>query len=146
MRSIIVLLSLMLTAVAGGLQRYLQANGFQTRGLEATALVPVSLRSADEANRMGNRISALRVPLAVDVEDEPARLQATKPPRTTPRGPLDRSVGWGWLRRRRTRVVWRALTLVTQSPPRDSTSSFLTQVSPTRPSRQAVTPQPRPPP
>jgi diacylglycerol O-acyltransferase / wax synthase len=67
-----------LCAVAGGLHRYLRAGGYETRGLELTAAVPVSLRSAEEARSGGNRISAVLVPLAVDVEEEIPRLAATR--------------------------------------------------------------------
>jgi WS/DGAT/MGAT family acyltransferase len=67
-----------LCALAGGLHRYLKGIGVRTRSLELTALVPVSLRSAEEAAALGNRISAILVPLAVDVEDEIARLAATR--------------------------------------------------------------------
>jgi diacylglycerol O-acyltransferase / wax synthase len=67
-----------LSVLAGGLHRYLDANGIATRGLEPLALVPVALRSADEARALGNRISAMLVPLAVDASGEVARLAATR--------------------------------------------------------------------
>jgi WS/DGAT/MGAT family acyltransferase len=67
-----------LCVLAGGLNRYLRANGVSTRGLELTALVPVSLRSPDEALTLGNRISAMLVPLAVDPTHEVPRLAATR--------------------------------------------------------------------
>jgi diacylglycerol O-acyltransferase len=67
-----------LCGLAGGLHRYLRGIGVRTYGLELTALVPVSLRAAEEAATLGNRISAILVPLAVDVEDEVARLAATR--------------------------------------------------------------------
>jgi len=67
-----------LAILAGGLRRFLEADGFETRGLELTALVPVSLRSAAESARLGNRISAMLVPLAVDPVDELSRLAATR--------------------------------------------------------------------
>jgi WS/DGAT/MGAT family acyltransferase len=67
-----------LSVLAGGLHRYLRALGIETRGLEAVALVPVSLRTSQEAGAMGNRISAMLVPLAVDPEGELARLAATR--------------------------------------------------------------------
>ena len=66
-----------LSVLAGGLHRQLASVGVSTRAMELTAMVPVSLRSAAEASRLGNRISALLVPLAVDLENEPARLRAT---------------------------------------------------------------------
>lgn len=67
-----------LCALAGGLHRYLRQNGIATRGLELTALVPVSLRDASEARSMGNRISAMLVPLAVDPNEEVPRLASTR--------------------------------------------------------------------
>jgi WS/DGAT/MGAT family acyltransferase len=67
-----------LAVLAGGLKRWLEAYGRDTRGLELTALVPVSLRRAPEAAQLGNRIAAMLVPLAVDPPDEAARLAATR--------------------------------------------------------------------
>lgn len=67
-----------LCILAGGLHRYLRANGIATRGLELTALVPVSLRTAEEVLTLGNRISAMLVPLAVDPTTEVPRLVATR--------------------------------------------------------------------
>jgi len=67
-----------LCTLAGGLHRYLRGAGIATRGVELVALVPVSLRSADEASAMGNRISALLVPLAIDPTAEVPRLGATR--------------------------------------------------------------------
>jgi WS/DGAT/MGAT family acyltransferase len=67
-----------LAVLAGGLRRYLRAQGIETRGLEPVALVPVSLRSPDEHGAFGNRISAMLVPLAVDPEGDVARLAATR--------------------------------------------------------------------
>jgi WS/DGAT/MGAT family acyltransferase len=64
----------LLSVIAGGLHRYLEAGGTSTRGLELTALVPVSLRARTGANALGNRISAMLVPLPTDLEREPPRL------------------------------------------------------------------------
>jgi len=66
-----------LCVLAGGLHRYLEAHGISTRALEVTAAVPVSLRSPTEATALGNRISAMLVPLGVDLPGEQARLRAT---------------------------------------------------------------------
>jgi WS/DGAT/MGAT family acyltransferase len=67
-----------LTVLAGGLHRYLGSIGARTSGSELVALVPVSLRSPEEASSsLGNRISALRVPLQTDPAHEVARLKAT---------------------------------------------------------------------
>jgi diacylglycerol O-acyltransferase len=67
-----------LCVLAGGLHRYLRGMGVDTARLEPTALVPVSLRSTEEAGTMGNRISAMLVPLAADIAEEPPRLAATR--------------------------------------------------------------------
>ena len=67
-----------LATLAGGLKRWLESYGRDTRGLELTALVPVSLRSSAEAAQLGNRIAAMLVPLAVDPAGEVARLAATR--------------------------------------------------------------------
>ena len=67
-----------LACLAGGLRRYLDASGHSTSGFEATALVPVNLRAPAEAAALGNRISAMLVPLAVDSPDDLAGLAATR--------------------------------------------------------------------
>jgi WS/DGAT/MGAT family acyltransferase len=67
-----------LSVLAGGLHRYLRGNGVPTRGIEVVALVPVSLRRPEESHRLGNRISGMLVPLAVDPVQEVARLAATR--------------------------------------------------------------------
>ena len=67
-----------LAVLAGGLHRLLRARGIRTRGLEAVALVPVSVRRPDERDGLGNRVSGMLVPLAVDPPSECARLAATR--------------------------------------------------------------------
>src|SRR4029079_11875778 len=53
-------------------------RGVRTEGLELRALVPVSIRSRDEHDTMGNRIVAMRGPLPVYVEDPVARLRVVR--------------------------------------------------------------------
>jgi WS/DGAT/MGAT family acyltransferase len=67
-----------LSVLAGGLHRYLRGCGYPTRGLELVALVPVSLRRPEESHSLGNRISGMLVPLAVDPTQEVPRLAATR--------------------------------------------------------------------
>ncbi len=67
-----------LACLAGGLRRYLDAGGHSTSGFEPTALVPVNLRAPADAAALGNRISAMLVPLAVDSPDDLAGLAATR--------------------------------------------------------------------
>jgi diacylglycerol O-acyltransferase / wax synthase len=68
----------LLTVVAGGLRRWLRSRGVRTEGLELRALVPVSIRAADERGQMGNRLAVMRGPLPVYVEDPVARLQVVR--------------------------------------------------------------------
>jgi diacylglycerol O-acyltransferase / wax synthase len=67
-----------LAVVAGGLRTLLRSRGVRTEGLELRALVPVSIRSRDEHDHMGNRIVAMRGPLPVYVEDPVARLRVVR--------------------------------------------------------------------
>ncbi len=64
-----------LSIVAGGIGRYLRARGHDTTGLELRAMVPVSVRTAEEHGALGNRISAMMAPLPVWCEDPVERLQ-----------------------------------------------------------------------
>ncbi|HEX2266472.1 MAG TPA: WS/DGAT domain-containing protein [Solirubrobacterales bacterium] len=63
-----------LSIVAGGIGKYLRARGHDTEGLELRALVPVSVRAAEEHGALGNRISAMMAPLPVWCEDPVERL------------------------------------------------------------------------
>ena len=63
-----------LAIVTGALGRYLRARGHDTGGLELRAMVPVSVRAAEEQGALGNRISAMMAPLPVWCEDPVERL------------------------------------------------------------------------
>jgi diacylglycerol O-acyltransferase len=67
-----------LAVVAGALQRWLRSRGVRTEGLELRALVPVSIRAADEHRQLGNRLVVMRGPLPVYVEDPVARLRVVR--------------------------------------------------------------------
>ncbi len=67
---------IVLAAVAGALGRYLRARGHATAELELKAMVPISVRTADEHGDLGNRVSAMYAPLPVGVEDPAERLRA----------------------------------------------------------------------
>ncbi|MCW2983211.1 MAG: wax ester/triacylglycerol synthase family O-acyltransferase, partial [Conexibacter sp.] len=67
-----------LTIVTGALRDWLHSRGVRTEGLELRALVPVSTRSKDEQGQLGNRITVMRGPLPVYIEDPIARLRAVK--------------------------------------------------------------------
>jgi diacylglycerol O-acyltransferase / wax synthase len=64
-----------LTIVSGALARWLHGRGIRTEGLEMRALVPVSVRTQDERNTLGNRLTAMRGPLPVYITDPVARLR-----------------------------------------------------------------------
>jgi diacylglycerol O-acyltransferase len=66
-----------LSVVAGGIGKYLRARGHDTAGLELRAMVPVSIRAAEEHGALGNRISAMMAPLPVWCEDPVERLRIT---------------------------------------------------------------------
>src|SRR2546428_13967306 len=54
-----------LTAVAGALHRLLRYRGDPTKGRTLRAMVPVSVRSEDEKDALGNRVSSWLVDLPV---------------------------------------------------------------------------------
>src|SRR3954449_8753097 len=64
-----------LAVVTGALRSWLHGRGIRTEGLELRALVPVSIRTADERGDLGNRIALMRGPLPVYVEDPVRRLR-----------------------------------------------------------------------
>jgi diacylglycerol O-acyltransferase len=65
-----------LTVVAGALRRWLLERGVKVDGLELKALVPVSIRTENEHGELGNKLTAMRGPLPVGVEDPVERLHA----------------------------------------------------------------------
>ena len=64
-----------LTVVSGALAGWLRSRGVRTEGLEMRALVPVSVRTKEQKNTLGNQITVMRGPLPVFIEDPVARLQ-----------------------------------------------------------------------
>jgi diacylglycerol O-acyltransferase / wax synthase len=66
-----------LSIVAGGIGKYLRARGHPTEDLVLRAMVPVSVRAAEEHGALGNRISAMMAPLPVGCEDPVERLKTT---------------------------------------------------------------------
>ncbi len=64
-----------LAVVTGALRSFLIARGYRTEGLELRALVPVSVRAADERGQLGNRIAAMRGPLPTYIADPLHRLR-----------------------------------------------------------------------
>jgi diacylglycerol O-acyltransferase / wax synthase len=67
-----------LAVVSGALRDWLRIRGVRTEGLELRALVPVSIRGAQDRGALGNRIAAMRGPLPVYVEDPIERLRTVR--------------------------------------------------------------------
>ncbi len=58
-----------LTVVAGALRAHLIRRGRDPEGIELKAMVPVSVRTADERGSLGNKVAAIYAPLPVGIED-----------------------------------------------------------------------------
>jgi len=67
-----------LAAVAGALRRYFTGRGDPVDGLVLRALCPVSVRDDDERLHLGNRVSAMIVPLPVGIADPGTRFDALR--------------------------------------------------------------------
>ncbi len=68
-----------LAVVTGALRSFLHSRDVRTEGLELRALVPVSLRGAeDDGEVIGNRLAAMRAPLPVYIADPLERLAAVR--------------------------------------------------------------------
>jgi WS/DGAT/MGAT family acyltransferase len=65
-----------LCVIAGGLRRYLEASGVEIGGLELKTIVPVNVRSEEEKQNLGNRVSTLVAPLPIGIADPVVRLRA----------------------------------------------------------------------
>jgi len=63
-----------LTVVSGALGRHLRELGHSTDELELRAMVPVSIRTADQHGALGNQVTAMMAPLPVWCEDPIERL------------------------------------------------------------------------
>lgn len=68
----------LLTAVAGALRRYVGRHGSVPRDLNLRAVVPVNLRSASDARRLGNRFGLVFLPLPVGLDRPLDRLRELK--------------------------------------------------------------------
>jgi diacylglycerol O-acyltransferase len=67
-----------LTVVSGALAGWLRSRGVRTEGLEMRALVPVSVRTKEQKNTLGNQITVMRGPLPVYIDDPVARLDVVR--------------------------------------------------------------------
>ena len=67
-----------LTAVAGGIGRYMRSRGHSTEGLELRAMVPVSVRTAEQRGALGNQVTAMMASLPVWCEDPKRRMEIVR--------------------------------------------------------------------
>jgi diacylglycerol O-acyltransferase / wax synthase len=65
-----------LAAVGGALGRYLRGHGHSTRDLALRAMVPISVRAADERGALGNRVSSYMAPLPIGIDEPLERLRS----------------------------------------------------------------------
>lgn len=65
-----------LTVMTAALRNWLHSRGVRTEGLELRALVPVSIRAQDEHGNLGNRLTVMRGPLPVYIDDPLERHRA----------------------------------------------------------------------
>lgn len=68
----------LMTAVAGGLRRYLVGRGARTAGLNFRAAVPVNLRPLEKMADLGNLFGLVFLSLPIGIEDPEARLVELK--------------------------------------------------------------------
>ena len=67
-----------LTAVAGALGRYMRSRGHSTEGLELRAMVPVSVRTAEQHGALGNQVTAMMASLPIWCEDPKRRMEIVR--------------------------------------------------------------------
>ncbi len=67
-----------LAVVTGALARWLRARGERTDGVELFGCVPVSVRTADEAGALGNKITMMSCPLPVYADDPRERFRIVR--------------------------------------------------------------------
>lgn len=65
---------ILLACVAGALGRYLHANGEAVRGQEVRVMVPVNLRSGDDAQHLGNQFGLVPLVLPVGLKNPVGRV------------------------------------------------------------------------
>lgn len=68
----------LITAIAGGLRRYLEHRGKNPEGLDFRALVPVSIRTLEEMANLGNRFGLVLLTLPVGIADPVERLSTLR--------------------------------------------------------------------
>jgi WS/DGAT/MGAT family acyltransferase len=68
----------LLATAAGALRRYMEGRGQDVTGVNVRAMVPLSIRSSKDLNRLGNQFGLVILSLPVGVQDPLQRLQVLK--------------------------------------------------------------------
>lgn len=68
----------LLAAVTGALRRYLEDRGEPVEGVDIRAVVPVSIRSKEDLDKLGNRFGLVFLSLPIGIKDILKRLQVLK--------------------------------------------------------------------
>ncbi len=68
----------LVATATGALRRYMEKRGQRTAGIAIRALVPVNLRPADQAHKMGNAFGLVFLTLPIGIADPARRLRAIK--------------------------------------------------------------------
>jgi WS/DGAT/MGAT family acyltransferase len=87
----------LLTAMAGGLRRYLLGRGEPVDGLDFRAIVPVNLRRPGTEDELGNKFGLVFLTLPIGIEDPGLRLHELKRRMDALKGTLEPPVVYGIL-------------------------------------------------
>jgi len=87
----------LLTAMSGGLRRYLSSRGEEVEGLNIRAAVPVNLRPLDGPIKLGNKFGLVFLSLPVGIEDSVDRLYELKRRMDELKGSTEPAVAFGIL-------------------------------------------------
>jgi diacylglycerol O-acyltransferase / wax synthase len=82
------------SVIAGGLGDYLRQGGVDTHGLRIRAMVPVSLRPADDIGMTGNQFSLIYLELPVGITDPWERLMRVKLEMDRIKASREPAIGW----------------------------------------------------
>jgi WS/DGAT/MGAT family acyltransferase len=87
----------LVATATGALRRYLERRGERTAGIAIRASVPVNLRPADQAHKMGNAFGLVFLTLPIGISDPARRLRAIKKEMDELKGSPEALVSFGVL-------------------------------------------------
>ncbi len=87
----------LLSCVAGAIGEYLRSHGDRTQGKEIRAMVPVNLRSLDQAYKLGNQFGLAPVVLPIGIENPVARVYEVRKRMRDLKGSMQPLLAYGLL-------------------------------------------------